>query len=215
MRRPRVQPEAVLGHGAVGIRAGRAVAMTEVDEDIGVLCRDLDLGPGGSRAVDLGDGGAVAAGLPGEGPGIADVVRRRRFDRTDHDHDLHRGGADGGWGDHQGGQRHDRRDEREHAARAVPMRRPLGAVLHHSQCRASSLPERRAWGTATVGLGRPWPGGIAGDRREPEAVSAIRACQRGGWRCSVVRVDAVGAGASMPSSAALSQTADRTASSER
>ena len=89
----RVQPEAILGERREGaVRAGRSVAVPEVDEDVRALGCGLHLGPGGVRAVQLDHPGAVRAGLRGVAPAVGDVLRGARSGRTDDHDDLHAGG---------------------------------------------------------------------------------------------------------------------------
>ena len=148
--------------------------MTEVDQDVRALGRGLHLVPAGVRAVDLDHVGAVAARLGGERARVGDVARRRALDGSDDDHDFERCGAGGGWDRDECEKGDEGSENRQHPSGPVSTRRPLGAAWCHAQCRASSLPERRAGARRRWDWARPGQGGCRRDRREPEAVSAIR-----------------------------------------
>ena len=127
-RRVEAQPVPRVG-GEGAIRAGIAVPVAEVDQDVGALRRRPDLRPRGIRAVELGDRGTVGTGQGGVAPRVRDVLARAALDGADDDDDLQARRRRGCRGDRQatdgkgrGQRQHDQLDGSD------PMTgRPLGA----------------------------------------------------------------------------------------
>ena len=125
-----VQAHAVLGVGRERrIRAGPAVPVAEVHQDVGALRHGLHAVPGGVRAVQLIHGGAVRAGLRRVALRAGDVVRSRRVGGADHDDDLVAGGGRRSGDAQDAGQCDEGRDGC-HGERPDPSieGRPLGAL---------------------------------------------------------------------------------------
>ena len=128
-----VQAEPVLGVlRERAVRAGPAIAVAEIDQDVRALGRRLDARPCRIRAVDLDDAWRRRSGPGRRAPGAVPVVGRARADGTDDDHDLRlppRGRGVGGAG------RGDQGDRRAMRSDGPTRMTPAG---------------RRCWGTATV-----------------------------------------------------------------
>ena len=84
-----IEPEAVLRVGLPwSVDRWPAIAVPEVDEDVGALRCGFHPRPGGSRRVDLDDVRRVAEGLRGDLIRVVLVVAVVLADRSNDDHDL-------------------------------------------------------------------------------------------------------------------------------